>query len=237
MWGIWQQNVGLPQLLEPTEVLCAAAKWYGEEETLFVSKEAIGKDGMMEFIHGWLDEADAVVSYNGMKFDIPHLNREFLELCMAPPSPFKQIDLLKTAKSQFRFPSNKLDYIATKLGIGSKVKHAGHKLWMDCMAGDAEAWKKMEEYNREDVVLTEKLYDIFKPWIKGHPNVALYQDNGSATADHVCTRCGEQHKTIKQGFAYTGVSKFQQYQCKACNCWFRGRTNLAPRDGIGMNIL
>ena len=27
VWGLWQQNVGLPQLLESGYVMCFAAKW------------------------------------------------------------------------------------------------------------------------------------------------------------------------------------------------------------------
>lgn len=234
VWGIWQQNVGLTQLLDVTEVLCWAAKWYGEDKVLFQSSYRDGKLNMIDSIWDLLDEADAVVHYNGMKFDVPHLNREFLEMNMSPPSPFKQIDLLKTAKSQFRFPSNKLDYIVGTLGIGHKIKHAGHQLWLDCMAGEQEAWDKMEEYNREDVVLTEKLYNRFLPWIKGHPNVALFEED--ATIELQCPRCGGTEDIIKQGYAYTGVSKYQQYQCKDCNAWFRGRENLADRAGIAANI-
>ena len=232
VWGIWQQNVGLNQLLDVTEVLCWAAKWVGEDEIFFDSVHDNDKIGMLSKIWKLMDEADAIVHYNGQKFDVPHLNREFLELDVQPPSPFKQIDLLKTAKSQFRFPSNKLDYIVGVLGIGNKVKHAGHQLWIDCINGSQVAWDKMEEYNKEDVVLTEKLYERFLPWIKGHPNVALH--NGDVDELH-CPRCGGDH-FIRQGYAYTGISKFQQYQCRECNAWFRGRENLMKGE-VGGNIV
>lgn len=233
VWGIWQQNVGLPQLLESTEVLCWAAKWYGEDEILFSSSFGDGKAEMVVKMWRLLDEADVVVHYNGQKFDIPHLNREFLELDMTPPSPFKQVDLLKTSKNQFRFPSNKLDYIVQELGLGQKVKHAGHKLWVDCLMGDPKAWAKMEEYNREDVVITEKLYDRYLPWIKGVPNAAVYLDE--TTGKMVCPGCGS-IETIKEGYAYTNLSKFQQYKCKDCGKWFRGRENMLDREGLGANI-
>ena len=78
VWGIWQQNVGLPQLLESTEVLCWAAKWYDSDKVMFSSSFADSKETMVKKIWELLNEADVVVHYNGIKFDIPHLNREFL---------------------------------------------------------------------------------------------------------------------------------------------------------------
>ena len=30
VWGLWQQNVGLSQIVERGHVMCWVAKWYGE---------------------------------------------------------------------------------------------------------------------------------------------------------------------------------------------------------------
>ena len=87
-----------------------------------------------------------------------------------PPSQFKQLDLLQTTRQQFRFPSNKLDYVSQQLGLGSKTKHMGMEMWRDCMDGCPKAWKIMKRYNMQDVRLTEKYYKRLLPWIKNHPN-------------------------------------------------------------------
>ncbi len=223
VWRIWQENVGLEQLLVPTEMMCFAAKWYGEREVFFASQYAGGKYGeidsqlnMVQLAHELLDEADAVVHYNGRKFDIPHLNREFLLQGLTPPSPFKQIDLLKVAQKQFNFPSNKLAYVTKALGLKGKVKHEGHSLWVKCMAGDPAAWKRMERYNRRDVTELEPLFNILRPWAPSLPNFNLYGDD----EQHVCPKCGSA-KLTKQGFSYTQVSKFQQWRCSDCGGWSR----------------
>lgn len=174
---------------------------------------------MLKRIHKLLDEADAVVHYNGSKFDIPTLNKEFLLYGMLPPSPVKQIDLLKTTRSQFKFPSNKLDYIAQALGLGQKSKHTGHQLWIDCMNNDPSAWAIMEEYNINDVVLLERVYDVLKPWIKGHPNVAVHDDTPMA-----CPTCGGHHYQ-RRGYAITRAGKYTRYQCRDCGTWFRSVHN------------
>ncbi len=31
VWGLWNQNVSIKQLLEGTEVICVGARWLGDE--------------------------------------------------------------------------------------------------------------------------------------------------------------------------------------------------------------
>jgi len=212
VWGLWQQNVGLKQLLESSYVLCWAAKWLGDKEVLFDSVHQTREKTMLKKIHKLIDEADAVVHYNGTKFDMPTLNKEFLLQGLNPPSPYKQIDLLRTMRSNFRFPSNKLDYVAQRLGLGSKTSHEGHELWVKCMAGDEEAWKVMEKYNKQDVVLLEQVYNRVLPWIKNHPNRNLFSDEA------VCPTCGS-HSLQKRGTSVTTTLRYQRYQCKDCGTW------------------
>ena len=64
MWGLWQQNVGLSQIVERGHVMCWVAKWYGEKDPIFMSDHHDGHDAMIEGIWKLLDEADAVVTWN-----------------------------------------------------------------------------------------------------------------------------------------------------------------------------
>jgi DNA polymerase elongation subunit (family B) len=227
VWGMWKQNVGINQLMDSSYTMCWAAKWHGKEEILFSSLYRQRPLTMIKKIWVLLDKADAVVHYNGEKFDIPTLNKEFLHHGLAPPSTYKQIDLLKVAKRQFRFPSNKLDYVAKALGLGQKVKHIGHELWVKCMNKDAEAWSMMEEYNRQDVALLELVFNKLLPWIKPFPNINLYNENGNMR----CPRCGSD-KLSRNGHDYTQASKYQRFKCKICGSNMRGRKNMADRDPL-----
>ena len=131
---------------------------------------------------------------------------------------------------RFRFTSNKLDYVAQALGVGEKTKHPGQQLWTDCMAGKAEAWKTMEEYNIQDVYLLEKVYDKFLPWIKNHINLSLYK------AGICCPNCGSEH-TQRRGYYYTSAGKYQRHQCQSCANWFRtGTTEAAKPANRATNI-
>ena len=185
VWSLRTDYISIEQLVESGYALCVSAKWLGEKEVLFYSIKEHGVGSMLQAIHNLIEEADIVVHYNGTKFDIPTLQREFLTEGLAPPSPIKQIDLLKVVRKQFRFSSNKLDYVCQRLGLGNKVRHKGMQLWRDCMAGNDKAWAVMERYNKRDVVLLEKLYHRLLPWIPNHPNVTLY--TGVVAS---CPRCG-----------------------------------------------
>jgi hypothetical protein len=212
VWGLWQQNVSINQLMESSYVLCYAAKWYGEKDVIFDSVHKSRPKTMLKGIHGLLNDADAVVHYNGTKFDIPTLNKEFLLHSFNPPSPYKQIDLLRVVRSNFRFPSNKLDYVAQRLNLGKKHEHEGHELWVKCMNGDKDAWKRMEKYNIQDVVLLENLYGHLLPWIKSHPNHNLFSDG------HVCPNCSSS-SLQRRGTAISATGTYQRYQCRSCGTW------------------
>lgn len=216
VWGLFNQNVSLPQLQEVSRVLCFGAKWHGSKGTLFYSDYFDGHDVMIQRAYELLDEADVVVHYNGTSFDIPHLMREFLLAGMTPPSSFQEIDLLRVIRKRFKFASNKLDHVSQQLGLAGKAGHTGYQLWVDCLAGDPKAWKLMKKYNVQDVVLTDELYLLIRPWIPNHPSHGLY--NGSE--EDTCTNCGGDDLE-RRGFKYTNLGKYQQYRCRECGAWSR----------------
>lgn len=216
VWGLWNQNVAVGQIAEATEMICWSAKWVGKHRVVFRSTYHDGRETMVRDLWGLLDEADAIIHYNGRSFDVPHANREFVELGLSPPSPYKQIDLLRAIKKQFRFPSNKLEYVADTLDIGAKLKHEGFDLWRRCMAGEESAWKLMRQYNINDVALTELLYERILPWIPGIPSHAAFAQ------ERVCPACGSGNLHSRgTGYAYTQQSRYRRYQCQDCGKWSR----------------
>lgn len=220
-WGLWDQNVGLSQIIQPGRVFAFAAKWLGEKDVYFSSDyHEHSHADMIEAAHRLLSEADIVVTYNGISFDIPHMQREFLLAGLLPPKPYKQIDLLRVAKRQFKFASNKLDFLSQQLGLGRKTSHQGFDLWVKCMANDAKAWAKMATYAKQDVRLTEKLYHYLLPWLTNVPHIG--QMDG---AEHSCWACGGT-KLVRDGTAYANVTSYRLYQCQGCGAWVRGSTKL-----------
>lgn len=231
VWGLWDQNVGINQLVESQTVLCFAARWLGTKKVQFHSEYHDGREGMIQAAWDLIDEADAVVHFNGRGFDIKHLNREFVLADMGPPSPHRDIDLLTVCRSRFKFPSNKLDYVSQALGIGEKIKHEGMDLWIACMKGDPKAWARMKRYNIGDIQLTEDLYYRLQPWIKSHPHVGLF------TGDtHSCPNCGGKDLQ-RRGYAHTPASVFQKYWCKACGAWSRSAHRVPDSTTLTRGLL
>lgn len=220
-WGLFNQFIALNQIVKSGYTLCWAARWVGEKQIMYSGLNTDSNKNMLKKIHALLEEADAVITYNGNRFDLPTLNKEFVKAGLTPPAPYKKIDLLQTARSKFRFASNKLDYVAQFLGLGSKDKHKGHELWIGCMNKDAKSWKVMEKYNKQDVNLLEKVYKVMLPWISNHPNMSVH------SGEFVCPYCGSQHFQ-KRGTVKTTMGVYQRYQCqvKECKGWFKDNKNM-----------
>ena len=184
-WGLWDQNIGINQIIKSTEMMCFGAKWLGQKSVTFKSVHHDGKKTMLEELHKLMDEADVLVGWNSASFDHKHINREFLENGMTPPAPTKDLDLMTITKANFQFPSNKLDYVAQKLGVGAKVKHSGFELWIKCMEGNDTAWKEMKKYQIQDVQLLDSLYDILLPWFPGSGSVSSRERQDLVEVDKV----------------------------------------------------
>lgn len=228
VWDVWNQNIQPKQLIEEKSVISVVAKWRDNEEIFFYSTHHTGYKKMIRKVWKLLDEADAVIHYNGVKFDIPHLNQAFLELGLTPPSPFSQVDLLKTVRRQFNFTHNRLDHVARSLKIGEKVEHEGFALWLKCMSGDDDAWARMREYNEQDVLLTEALYVKLLPWIDNHPSHAAIR------GDIRCTNCGSE-RLHNKGYRYTKTGRYKRYVCRACgtHCRDTHRDQSTPITSTG----
>jgi len=226
VWSLFKTTVAINQIHKASYMLCWAAKWLDDDKIFFDSVH--NHDGkprlMLHSLHRLMDEADAIVTYNGNSFDLPTINKEFLKSKFLPPAPYKSIDIYQTTKKKFRFMSNKLDHVIQELEIGMKYKHEGHPLWRKCVAGNAAAWKRMQKYNETDVIQMEKLYKRILPWITSHPNLATHEEG--MCCPH-CTSINYQ----RRGFALTTTQKYPRYQCKDCGTWFRGnRTTYHARE-------
>jgi len=222
VWGLWKQNIGLDYIKRNQQMLCWCAKWLGEKKIMSDALTKLEDDSKLALsLAALLDEADIVITYNGNSFDIPWLNAVMVSNNMLPHSPVKSIDLYRVVRQRFRFPSNKLDYVANKLGLGKKIEHEGYPLWTKCLAGNKTAWRDMVKYCKHDVVLTEKLYLRLRPWIKNHPNVNL----NNIGKEIKCAACGSD-SLKKNGKEYLTTGEYQRYKCNACGAPNRGRTML-----------
>lgn len=221
-WGkLWETSI--LKTVTPWYMLSFAYKWMGEKTVHFHSlpeyplfkKNKLDDRMLIEDLHALFDEADILIAHNGDRFDIRKARARFISQGLKPPSPFKSIDTLKEARKYFHFESNKLGDLGQLLGVGKKMAHTGFDLWERSMRGDKDAWKTMKDYNVQDVLLLERVYEKLKPYMATHPDLRVYSNNPG------CPTCQSPHVT-RQGFRVSRTRKYRQYKCQDCGSWFQG---------------
>lgn len=213
VWRPWKENITPEKIIEHGGLLCVGFKWYGKQKTSLVSEWKHGLLGMLEAVHKAMSEADAIVTYNGDKYDLPKLSGEFLRACMDPPPPCASIDVIKTVKKQGFF-MNRLAFVAPYLGLQGKLKHSGMRLWVETMEGKRSAQRLMARYCKQDVVVLEELYEKTKPFIKNHPHLG-------DSSPRECPTCGSSN-VQSRGFRRTRNFRIQRLHCQDCGSWHQG---------------
>lgn len=229
IWKLWKQSVATHQVMEDWFILSYAAKWLYSDKVIsnvLSPEEAKSQDDskLVKELRELLDEADVIITYNGINFDVPKINTRMLYYNLDIPSMYSHIDLLKTMRQQFKFSSNKLDYVNKSLSLDSKDS-VDMQVWLDCYAGKEEALDELCRYNEKDVLILEDLYVRVRQWIKGHPNLTLFSEE----IDKKCGVCGS--RDLKpEGYSITAVGKYPVYRCNSCKSLLRGRKTVLSKE-------
>lgn len=237
VWRLWKQNVGLEQITDDRTIISVGYKPLGKafeyRSTGGRGIERVRDDrALCEWLAEKLDTTDIVVAQNGDDFDIRVINSRLIDHGIPPYSPIRTVDTKKVAAKVADFASNRLEWLDQVVNKGKgKDKHPefiGQTLWNECLKDNPRAWACLKRYNEADVRKTEKLYLNLLPWITQHPNVSVYTGK-----KETCPNCGSD-KLEKRGVQYTQASAYQQYHCKSCGKWPRGKqmlSSLAERKG------
>lgn len=225
----WQVNISdAMRRDDDIMILSFAYKWLGEDEVFYEENRNHCDKAILQKLSKVLSEADVVIGHNMGKFDTPMVNTRLVMNNLPPVRPYRIIDTLKIAKRHYRFERNTLDWVARSLGCSRKLEHKnfpGMSIWIEMLHGNDEAWAENKDYNKMDVIVTEEIYEKMKPFTKPHASLVV----GSGSTMKRCVTCGST-KLKPAGYAYTNVSKFQQYECEDCHSFSRGRTNLLPKE-------
>ncbi len=234
MWGTYDQNFSVSQIIQPTVMLSWAAKQlFGSsmKHDILTSKEAIAADDSRISKSLWdiMNESDIVIGHNINGFDIKKMNTRFLVNKLMPPKASQVIDTLEVARKVFGFDCNKQEFISMLLLRDHKIK-TDFDLWRDCDNGKQEALDNMTKYNQYDVTLLEEIYIVIRPWIKGHPNLALY----SEVNQEMCPNCGSTH-LVENGYYITPANRYASRRCD--NCGALSRDRIGNLDKIKKDVL
>lgn len=189
-------------------LLCVAFKWLGSKPE-FVSVWDDGREAMAKRVWDAYDAADAVITFNGLRFDNRHMRSEWLELGMPAPRPWKDIDLFAEARRSLGFESKSLDQLCQRLGVPGKTGKYDADEADAAADGDVNAQGRLRRYNIGDIRATEALYLRMLGWLPAHPVL------GEDTDEMVCCQCGST-ELQPNGWYRAVVLDYALYRCSHC---------------------
>jgi hypothetical protein len=220
VFNLLNRDAMLPadNILQERYVISAAWKELGAAKVEAVAVSGLdakmGHDASVcRKLHEVLSSADAIIAHNGDQYDIKFTETRMLANGLKPLPPIPSIDTLATARRRFLFNSNSLDYLGQLLKVGRK-KVTPKGLWLKVLQGDTKAIASMVAYNKQDVLLLERVFNKLRPYVPNHINRQLFEDTTG------CPRCGSrqvQHRGTHRAISRT----YLRFQCQQCFGWFR----------------
>lgn len=220
-WQAKTEYVGAGMVVDDDRVLlCWSAKWSDSSEVLsarLTSSEAKEQNDLriVSKLAELMRAADYVVAHNGNRFDYKRVNARLLLNRAAPLGHVQMIDTLTIARSSFDLPYNNLNYLASKLGFGEKLR-TDFDLWRRAVMGDAKALREMSAYCDQDVILLEHVFHAMVPYAKTLPRLV----DAAEWREELCPYCGGTDRK-RTGDYRTRMNNYPQYQC-ACGRSYRG---------------
>jgi len=162
-----------------------------------------------------LVSADAIVTHNGKKFDLPVFNTRLKYHGLPRLPKIHHIDTKDLVKRNLSLYNNSLANVAEFLNLTDKI-HWSDKwnTWtkMGFHKESAKDRKQMDKYAKYDVIVTEEVFEEMREYATNIPNHNLF--NG-ANDVRVCPSCGGS-RLHKHGKKITKTKTMQRYQCQDC---------------------
>lgn len=200
----WGADLGL--------LFCMGWKVLGEKKVHIESvwetkqKDALDDRQLCINIRKILNEADMLVTYNGIKCDVPFLQTRLLHHRLESLPPIAHKDVYYTAKFKLKLSRNRLFDVQTFLGLKNEKTPVDLIQWLKALTGDAKAQKEIIHHCEQDVKVLEEAYILLRPLMNSHPRLQGYG---------VCNKCGGQ--LLKNKVYYTASKNAKMtVQCKEC---------------------
>lgn len=203
-----------------SSILCFGYKIRGEKDVKILNnwdykgflKDPNNDAGICKDIYNILKDADGFVTQNGKSFDLKVINTRLAKYGIpALPKSIAHIDTKNVFKANFAAYDNKLNTIAETLGCETKLENGGWQLWMDMYENKESSKRLMAKYCKQDVNVTEQVFNKMLPLVKGLPNYNLFTTGST----RVCPNCGSSKVHIKDVRVLKSGS-YQRYQCQTC---------------------
>lgn len=226
VWPGLSAYPGLTLKASITSIICFGYKYLGEKTTHCLNvwdtkgyKGDINNDKqLVKTIYEILKDADAVITQNGKRFDWKFIQTRLMKYGFPPLNKIPHIDTKQLAKQNLFLFNNRLSTIGKVLVDDDKMDNGGWDLWVKVYQGDKKAMEKMSRYCKQDVRLTEKVFNKLKPFATNIPNHNLWSEGKK-----VCPSCGS--KRLKSnGWKRTKTKEYRQMRCLDCLSFCRTDT-------------
>jgi len=216
-WSLgYDLNIGQDLLIKERAIICICYKYENDPKVYSLTWNKGNDKKLLQDFVKIINSADEVIGHNGDNFDIKHVRTRciFHGIPMIPD--IQSLDTLKLARRNFKFNSNKLNYIAQFLGLGKKIDTGGFSLWKDVMANNKSALKKMVDYCKKDVTLLEQVYQKLNSYTLSKTHVGVHQGLDSCS----CPNCASVRTVSnKLRISASGIKK-RGLQCLNCGKYF-----------------
>lgn len=109
-----------------------------------------------------IESFDLIVSWNGIKFDIPFLNTRLKYWGMKEVKVKRHKDLLYTSRFKLRLSNNKLDTVARYLGCKVEKTSVDPARWTMALGGHKESYNYIIDHCQRDVKVLAEVYAQLK---------------------------------------------------------------------------
>ncbi len=225
----YKLNIPHDNIVMERAIVCIGYKWAGKKVKVdhwdeFDAPDLTGVQTIADVLRLWgnaiestekrvlerflpiLESSDEVVTQNGDRFDIPWIRTRCLKHGIPMSPSHVSIDTCKLAKHQFKFNSNRLDYLGQFADEGKKIK-TDFDLWKDILLkNDRKALARMVRYCGRDVVLMEKVWDRMNPYVKAKSHIGR----------GACPECGSVNVVINKYILTAAGTKRVSFRCKDC---------------------
>jgi hypothetical protein len=211
---VWDQKtrwIGAQTWRRLPRTICVGYHWYDKRHPALIAEwDDTNRVNFVNAAWELLDQADVIVTFNGKRFDLPHLKGMFAEAGMPPPSPWRNVDLFQVARTAFGFESKSLDHLCQRLGVVGKRGRYDAAQAEAAASGDERAQAALTRYCKADVKATVAVYDALRAWIPNHPHIGH-----TSSETLTCPNCGG--TDLEPNGSYRAITmEYAQYRCRHC---------------------
>jgi len=206
----------------PRAIICVSYKWEGEDKVHTLKWDKGDDKKLVKKFLKVMQEADELVGHNIDRYDTKFLLTRAIQHGIPALPKYYSDDTLKIAKKHFIFNDNRLNTIATQLGLGGKLNHTGMQMWDDIVLYDKlnignkkdyeKSFNLMVKYCEKDVMLTEEVYHKLSQYSENKVHHGVLNGNPRSS----CPNCGHVGAKLIDRVSTKGGMLKALMQCTKC---------------------